>query len=170
MSRIFTLLATIALLSLLTACDNSGDDGSTASNGTDTRADDAEETAQESVTDAESEGVDHAHDEVSLGTSTIGDIEVELAQGHGAIEAGMEGHLVVKLPYTDSGATIVRAWIGVEDRTLSMVGRGDYASSHDDYDIHAMAPDPLPENAMWWIEIEKPDGVKAIGSAKPITD
>lgn len=176
MSRIFALLATIALLSLLTACDNSGDDGSTASNGTHTHADgpthadDADETSKGEVTEADQEGEDHAHDETSLGRSTIGDIEVELAQGHGAIEAGMEGHLVVKLPYTDNGATIVRAWIGVEDRTLSMVGRGAYASSHDDYDIHAMAPDPLAENAMWWIEIEKPDGAKVIGSAKPIMD
>ena len=85
---------------------------------------------------------------------------VELAQGHGAVKAGQEGHLVVKLPYNDNGATIVRAWIGTEDRTLSFVGKGEYAPSHDDYDIHAMAPDPLPENTMWWIEIEKPDGAK----------
>jgi hypothetical protein len=115
---------------------------------------------------------DHAHhdDEVALDPATIGEMTVELAQGHGAVEPGKEGHLIVKLPYNDNGATIVRAWIGTEDRTLSYVGRGDYAPSHDDYDIHAMAPDPLPENTMWWIEIEKPDGTKVIGSAVPILD
>ncbi len=110
---------------------------------------------------------DHAHDETSLGAATIGGMNVELAQGHGAIAPGKEGHLVVKLPYKDSGATVVRAWIGTEDRTLSFVGKGEYAPSHDDYDIHAIAPDPLPPNAMWWIEIEKPDGTKVVGSAKP---
>lgn len=113
---------------------------------------------------------DHAHDEIALEPATIGDMTVELAQGHGAIKAGQESHLVVKLPYSDNGATIVRAWIGGEDRTMSFVGKGEYAPSHDDYDIHAMAPDPLPAGAMWWIEIEKPDGAKVVGSAEPIRD
>ena len=112
----------------------------------------------------------HSHDEVSLGTVMIDGMKIELAQGHGAIAAGQEGHLVVKLPYTDNGETTIRAWIGTEDRTMSYVGRGEYAPSHDDYDIHAMAPEPLPENTMWWIEIEKPDGTKLVGSAKPITE
>lgn len=111
---------------------------------------------------------DHAHDETSLGTASIGDMTIELAQGHGAVAAGKEGHLVVKLPYNDGGSTIVRAWIGTADRTLSYVGKGEYAPSHDDYDIHAIAPDPLPADAMWWIEIEKPDGAKVVGSAQPI--
>jgi hypothetical protein len=113
---------------------------------------------------------DHAHDETSLGTVTIGAMQVELAQGHGAVAAGREGHLVVKLPYTDNGVTVVRAWIGSEDRTRSFVGRGEYAPSHDDYDVHATAPDPLPANARWWIEIEKPDGTKLLGSAQPLRD
>jgi hypothetical protein len=115
---------------------------------------------------------EHAHhdDEMALAPTAIGNMTIELAQGHGAIRAGQESHLVVKLPYDDNGATIVRAWIGTDDRTLSFVGKGEYAKSHDDYDIHALAPDPLPGNAMWWVEIEKPDGTKAVGSAKPITE
>lgn len=112
----------------------------------------------------------HEHDEVPLGTATIGDMTVELAQGHGKLEAGKEGHLVVKLPYNDKGASIVRAWIGTDDRLKSVVGKGEYAPSHDDYDVHAVAPDPLSENAMWWVEIEKPDGTKVVGSAKPLVD
>ncbi len=48
------------------------------------------------------------------------------------------------------------------------IGKGEYAESHDDYDIHATAPTPLPSGVMWWIEIEKPDGTKLVGSAKPI--
>lgn len=113
------------------------------------------------------ENHDHAHEEVSLGTAKIGDMEVEFAQGHGNVAAGMEGHLVVKLPYNDKGATVVRAWIGTEDRLRSVVGKGEYAPSHDDYDIHAVAPDPMPEDAMWWVEVEKPDGTKLVGSVKP---
>ena len=33
----------------------------------------------------------------------------------------------VKLPYNDKGATIVRAWIGTEDRLKSVAGKGEYA-------------------------------------------
>ncbi len=108
---------------------------------------------------------DHDHgEEVDLGSTTIGPWTVECAQSHGNVEAGKEGHLVVKLPFNDNGQTTVRAWIGTNDRLSSMVGRGEYAPSHDDYDIHANAPDPLPADAKWWIEIEKPDGTKAVGS------
>jgi len=111
---------------------------------------------------------DHAHEEVSLGEIMMGDLQVKLAQGHGKVESGKESHLVVKLSYDDRGATIVRAWLGTKDRTLSRVAKGDYAASHNDYDIHATAPDPLPENALWWIEIEKPDETTLVGSAEPI--
>ncbi len=96
-----------------------------------------------------------------------GGMRVELAQGHGAIVPGKEGHIVVKLPYKDNGSRVGRAWIGTADRTLSFVGKGEYAPAHQDYDIHAIAPDPLPGNAMWWSEIEKLDGTKVVGSAKP---
>ena len=118
---------------------------------------------------AEDDG--HGHDEeIALGSAMIGDIKVEFAQGHGKVEAGKEGHLVVKLPHNDKGNTVVRGWIGMEDRTLSFVGKGTYAASHDDYDVHAIAPDPLPENVMWWIEVTKPDGTKAVGSIKPLLE
>ncbi len=109
----------------------------------------------------------HDHDEVSLGKFKAGDLEIEAAQGHGKVKAGKEGHLVITLSYKDKGATVVRAWIGTEDRTLSSVGKGAYAAAHNDYDIHAMAPNPLPADAKWWVEIEKPDGTKLIGSIAP---
>jgi hypothetical protein len=112
----------------------------------------------------------HEHAEDSLGTALIGDLAVEFAQGHGALQGGKEGHLVVKLPYSDDGATIVRAWIGTDDRTSSYVGKGEYAASHDDYDVHATAPDPLPEAVRWWVEIEQPDGAKLVGSVAPILE
>ena len=110
---------------------------------------------------------DHAHDEVALGKFKAGELEIEAAQGHGMVEAGKEGHLIIKLPYKDDGATVVRAWIGTEDRTLSAVGKGEYAPSHGDYDLHAMAPSPLPADVKWWVEVEKPDGTKLVGSIAP---
>lgn len=115
--------------------------------------------------DHEGEDYDHDHgDEVSLGTAMIGDIQIEAAQGHGEAAAGKELHIVVKLPYTDNGASEVRVWIGTEDRFASVVEKAEYASSHDDYDAHAVCPDPLPEDAAWWIEITQPDGSVHTGS------
>ncbi|MFK7910465.1 MAG: hypothetical protein AB8F34_07670, partial [Akkermansiaceae bacterium] len=104
------------------------------------------------------------------GKFDIGGHMVEAAQGHGNVEAGKESHLVIKLPYKDDGQTVIRAWIGTEDRTLSSTGKGEYAPSHDDYDIHATAPSPLPAGAKWWLEIEKPDGTKVVGSIPLLKD
>jgi hypothetical protein len=61
----------------------------------------------------------------------------------------------------------VRAWIGTEDRLSSYVGLGTYAPDHD---VHATAPDPLPGGVRWWIELEKPDGSKLVGSAVQILE
>ncbi|MCP3905056.1 MAG: hypothetical protein GY715_15640 [Planctomycetes bacterium] len=112
----------------------------------------------------------HAHGaEAPLGAVTVDGMKIEALQGHGALTAGALGHLVIKLPYSDSGATIVRAWIGTEDRSAALVGKGDYAAAHDDYDIHAEAPDPLPPGGAWWFEIEKPDGSTHVGSIGYLT-
>ncbi|MHC5002451.1 MAG: hypothetical protein ACYTJ0_04945 [Planctomycetota bacterium] len=175
-TSLISLLLSVGLVLWVAGCtDAPGDAGSSPGTHThedgSTHEDHGDEPAEDAGhADDHAGDEDHAHDEVPLGTATIGEWQVELAQGHGAVVAGEESHLVVKLPYTDDGATVVRAWIGTDDRTLSFVGKGEYAPSHDDYDIHAMAPDPLPEDAMWWIEIEKPDGTKVVGSAKPIME
>ncbi len=110
----------------------------------------------------------HIHDEVFLGKVTMGDMEVTIAQGHGKVEPGKEGHIVVKLPYSDDGETVVRAWLGGKDRSESIVGKGVYKSTYEDYDIHVEAPDPLPEDVKWWVEVEKPDGTKLVTSIAPI--
>ena len=152
MNKLYTYLIALTLVTYTTACGPSNEPSPESDPGNNAAA-----------TPEESEG-DHSHDEIALGVFDIQGVSVEAAQGHGAVEAGKEGHLVLKLPYNDSGATVVRAWIGGADRTLSSVGKGEYAASHDDYDIHAVAPDPLPEDAKWWVEIQKPDGTKTVGS------
>ena len=133
-------------------------------------AGDEHEGADEHVhTDACTEDhTDHDHGpEVSLGTVRIGEWDVALAQGHGHVEAGKEAHLVVTLPESDRGATTVRAWLGSADRTLWLVGKGVCASAGQRYDVHVEAPDPLPAEVRWWIELEQPDGTTVTGSVKP---
>lgn len=168
MKPLITLVLSLSLAAWLSACGRPSDDHGHdhASEGAHTHDDGTTHGDHDDHADHDEES--HAHEETPLGTASIGELQVELAQGHGPVAAGRESHLVVKLPYSDNGQTVVRAWIGTEDRTLSFVGKGEYAPSDDDYDIHAIAPDPLPDNTLWWIEIQKPDGTKIVGSAKPI--
>lgn len=188
MKQSLAYLAALGLAVSLTACDQSGDDGHAHGPDSHTHADgtrhaeppDSQAEAAPGDTHTHADGSTHAahgsseatddHAEAEIGTVTIGDMDVELAQGHGTLAAGKESHLVVRLPETDSGETVVRAWIGTEDRTLSFVGRGEYNAANNAYDVHAVAPDPLPADAKWWIEIEKPDGTRVVGSADPITE
>ena len=154
-NRFFALAAVLALTALLVGCGRS-ETRDASPQPQDAQADHGD--------DHDDDDHDHEHDEHPLGTVTILDMEIEGAQSHGAVEPGKLCHLVIKLPYNDAGGTVVRAWIGTDDRDLYYVARGDYAASHDDYDIHVEAPDPLPDDARWWIEIEKPDGTLGVGS------
>ena len=155
------LLAPLLLFALPACGDDHGNEHATEPSSPDSAPTDA---------DAAHAADGHEHDEESLGTSSVGDWTIELAQGLGHVVPGAESQLVVKLPYSDQGSTIVRAWLGTEDRTLSFVGLGQYAPSHDDYDVLVTAPDPLPAPLLWWFEIEAPDGSKVLGSVAPLVE
>lgn len=113
--------------------------------------------------DGHADGDHDDHDLAPLGTVTVGDMEVEAFQGHGEAAAGKELHLVVKLAGGDA-SSVVRAWIGTDDRYASVVALAEYSAEQGGYELHAVAPDPLPENASWWIEVEMPDGRTHVGS------
>ncbi|GAB4546245.1 MAG: hypothetical protein Tsb0013_04870 [Phycisphaerales bacterium] len=169
MNDLLKMLAACGLTACLVGGCGGGDAGGDAPdhNGADhahTDADHDDHDHAEGDHDGHDHGHDHDHEEVSLGTTKIGDVDAECWQAHGDLEPGKEMALVVKLPDSQNGAIKLRAWIGTEDRLSSMVGLADYAPSHDDYDVHVMAPDPLPEGAKWWIEIEYPDGRTKLGS------
>jgi hypothetical protein len=158
----YTLLSAIALSGLLVSCGEKEKTEST----------EKKPAAKAAPADKEHDDHDdHDHgEEAELGSYEIEGIKVEAGQGHGAVEAGKEGHLILKLPFNDNGETVVRVWIGTADKTLSSAGKGVYAPSHDDYDIHTVAPDPLPADTKWWAEITKPDGTKATGSIPLLKD
>ncbi|MEO0586275.1 MAG: hypothetical protein AAF078_01420 [Planctomycetota bacterium] len=122
----------------------------------------------ESASNAPAAAPAHNHGvEVALAPVVVGDTTVELAQGHGALTPGGVGHLAIKLPYSDDGATKIRVWIGAEDPAGTTVADAIYIAQRDYYDVHMTTPDPLAEGAKWWIEVEKPDGTKAVGSSEP---
>jgi hypothetical protein len=164
--RIGGLAALLATGLLLAACGDAGHDHDAASSAPKATDQHADEHDHEHGEDGHMHGEDD-HDTEPLGRITLGEIEAELEQGHGEIAPGKELHLVVKLTPDDGGATVLRAWIGTEDRLSALVEKGSYAASHGDYDVHAIAPDPLPADAKWWIELERPDGTVLTGSIAP---
>lgn len=112
---------------------------------------------------AEHDHGDDDHALESLGTVALGDMTVEAFQGHGQAAAGKELHLLVRLPESAQDAT-VRAWIGTDDRFASTVAMAERSAEDGGHSLHATAPDPLPENAAWWIEVELADGTTHVGS------
>ena len=75
MKQLSSLLASLGLVAMITACGKP----------------DAAEHSNEAPPEAGE--ADHEHAEDPLGTVTIGGLEVDLAQGHGAVVANEEGHL-----------------------------------------------------------------------------
>ncbi len=169
------LLAALLCLNLMTAgCGDGGDagHGDSASSAPAAADDDHGHDHADGDHDHDHADGDHMHgeddhDTVSIGTISLDGVQLELEQGHGEIAPGKELHLVVKMTPDDGGASVVRAWIGTEDRLTALVEKGAYAASHADYDVHAIAPDPLPADVKWWIEIERPDGTVLTGSIAP---
>lgn len=162
------LMLSLSLTAYLAGCDGeeSGGQTRTSSTGGDDHDHDHDDHDHDHGDDEDHDHGDHDHDgdDVSLGSAMIGDVEIEAHQGHGEAAAGKELHIVIELPYADSGATEVRVWIGTEDRFASVVEKAGYSADKGTYDAHAVAPDPLPENAAWWIEITQPDGSVHTGS------
>lgn len=160
-TKTIAVLASISAMTIsLSACSDHDHEHESHTHST---AEKRTQSGDQHATDSHAHDHDHS-DAEPLGKAMIGSVEVEAWQGHGYAAAGKELHLTVKLPYSDSGASTIRVWIGTEDRFASVVERATYAPSHDDYDAHAVVPDPLPENAAWWIEITKPDGSVHLGN------
>jgi hypothetical protein len=109
-------------------------------------------------------GPDHDHaastsTAQSLGTITVSGFEMEVIQD-GKIEAGKEATFEIRIK-GDKDPTAVRVWIGVESGRGSAKGK---AHRHGDkMEVHADAPDPIPDDAKLWIEVET-DAGKSKGS------
>jgi len=114
------------------------------------------------------EGADdhgHEHDaaaEHDLGSATIGAHTVRAVR-YGELTPGEESDVDITVSGDAAGApAAVRVWIGVEDGSGSMKSRAE--SEGDHFHAHVEAPDPMPEGAMLWVEIEGADGQTAAGS------
>jgi hypothetical protein len=72
-----------------------------------------------------------------------------------------DGHYNIKI-VSGGEVNAVRVWVGPEDASGVMVAKG--ATEFDYHHCHVELPDPLPEDAKLWIEIESPKGELFKGS------
>ena len=101
-------------------------------------------------------GDDHGHGEtVELGTKEIDGLRVRASRDGEAV-AGKDLAIDVWIDSADGGdAAIasVRFWIGTADAKGSMKARAEIEK--DNWHTHAEVPDPMPEGAALWVEIER---------------
>jgi hypothetical protein len=101
----------------------------------------------------------HGHEEGEphdLGAATIGGFEVQVTR-HGDIAAGAETAINISVAGEAQPAAI-RVWIGTEDARGSLKARAEAEGDH--YHAHIEAPDPLPEGAAVWVEVESAEGAR----------
>ncbi len=92
----------------------------------------------------------HDAKSVSLGTVKIGDYEVEAFQ-QGKVTAGKEATFQLKLKGPGEPDAI-RVWVGIESGRGSAKGK---AHKHGDtIEVHCDTPDPIPQDAQLWIELD----------------
>ncbi len=114
-------------------------------------------------------GAGHGGPVIQLGASTIGAFDVKATRDEGPIVAGKEAPIDVTVtPASGSTARVeaVRFWIGTEDARGSVKAKADIENPAEPnrWHTHAEIPNPLPEGARLWVEIETEGGERTVGS------
>lgn len=110
----------------------------------------------------------HGGEVVELGTTKIGELSVRASREKGEIKPGGDAPLDVWLMTADGKpATVsaVRFWIGTQDAKGSVKAKAEIEDPKqpNHWHTHAEVPNPLPEGAKLWMEIEEPGGRRSTG-------
>lgn len=103
----------------------------------------------------------HAGEKHDLGTIKVGDFEVT-ASYSGTIAPGKEVDVDLSLKGERGKVAAIRSWIGAQDAKGSIKAKA--APEGEGYHAEVEAPEPLPEGAAVWVEIETNQGQTLIGS------
>lgn len=104
---------------------------------------------------------------IELGTNTIGPYSARASRDQGDILAGKDAPIDVWVDGANAPkVAAVRFWIGSEDAKKSIKARAEieFPDQPNHWHTHAEIPDPLPEGARLWVEIEDEKGVVTRGS------
>ena len=154
----------LAATASLSGCDNTGGKttGGTTTGGTTTGGTTGGTTTGDDHDHDHDEG-DHDHDHgtgesLELGQAQAGPFTIRATRDSAAIAAG--GEALVDVWVTGGTVGAVRLWVGTQDGAGSVRARAEAADADEPnrYHTHAEVPDPMPEGAMLWVEVEDEAG------------
>jgi hypothetical protein len=107
----------------------------------------------------------HAHGK----TEPVGSVEVSVykiaVSAAGAVSAGKEWLVELRLNPTQPTPKAIRAWVGAENGRGSSKAKAEAEKdAKGEYSAHIDVPSPLPEGSKLWISIESDSGETTKGS------
>ncbi len=108
-------------------------------------------------------GKGHHGPGIELGTATIGGMQVRAARDQGDVVPGAE--VPVDVWVTGGKPSAVRFWLGREGAldAVKALAQIEDPAQPDHYHTHVETPDPFPDDARLFVEIEH-DGKRDVGS------
>ncbi len=171
MSRIF-LIATAMLAIAPLGCEKkpsppaaarTSDGGAAAKKDDHNGHDHAAGDAHADETSGHKDDGHHSGEVIALGETKIGEWTVRASRDKAEIKPGGEASIDVWVNGgKGEGVTSVRLWIGTADAKGSIKAKADIES--DKWHSHTEVPNPMPEDAKLWVEIESAKGEKLPGS------
>lgn len=107
----------------------------------------------------------HAHGKAeAVGTVDINVYKVAVSAS-GAIAAGKEWHVELRLNPDQSAPKSIRVWVGTENGRGSVKAKAEAEKgAKGEYSAHVELPKPIPADSKLWISIEPDNGQTAKGS------
>jgi hypothetical protein len=102
---------------------------------------------------------DHDHENhgpvTDLGEQTSGGLVVKASRS-GDVKAGAEATFDVVITGESAKPAAVRVWVGTQDAKGSIKAKAE--AEDGGWHAHAEVPNPMPSDAMFWVEIETDKG------------
>lgn len=102
--------------------------------------------------DGEPEEPGHGGPVVNLGEQDVNGLIIRAARDAGELKPGGESAVDVWIDGGIGSASAVRFWIGLANGDGSVKAKAGVEGEH--WHIHVEIPDPMPEGAQLWVEIE----------------
>ncbi len=107
----------------------------------------------------------HAHGKAE----TVGSVDISVykvaVSASGAIAAGKEWHVELRLNPDQPVPKAIRVWVGAENGRGSVKAKAEAEKdAKGEYGAHVEVPNPIPADSKLWISIEPDNGQTAKGS------
>jgi hypothetical protein len=109
----------------------------------------------------------HAHGKTeAVGTVDISVYKIAVAAA-GAVAAGKEWHVELRLNPDQPAPKAIRVWIGTENGRGSVKAKAEAEKdAKGEYAAHVEVPNPIPADSKLWISIEPENGQAAKGAVE----